>query len=76
MANMGMTQMPAPYPAYHQVPTIAFEDLMNAPGWDMPFTVPMEENAWVFDANTGYTGMSIPSPPSDGTWGSSPRGLQ
>jgi hypothetical protein len=74
VASVGMTQISPSYSQYNQGPTIAFPDLMNAPGWDLPFTIPMEDS-WVFDVSQGYQAMNMPSPPSDGTWGS-PGGLQ
>ena len=72
VASVGMTSIgSSPYSTgYSPVPTIAFPDLMNAPGWDMPFTIPMEDNAWMFDPAAGYQGMNMASPPSEHTWGS------
>ncbi|KAF2021112.1 hypothetical protein BU24DRAFT_446202 [Aaosphaeria arxii CBS 175.79] len=71
-ASMGLTPLStSPFSSsYSPVPSIAFPDLMSAPGWDMPFTIPMDDNAWVFDVTSGYQGMNMASPPSDGTWGS------
>ncbi|KAF2113637.1 hypothetical protein BDV96DRAFT_601122 [Lophiotrema nucula] len=69
MASTGMAPMTS-YSTYNSAPILAFPDLMAAPGWDMPFTIPMEDNAWVFDVPAGYQGMNVASPPSDGTWGS------
>lgn len=68
MASVGMTPI-STYTTYGSpVPTLAFPDLMNAPGWDMPFTIPMEDTAWLFDVNQGYAG-GMASPPSDpGSW--------
>jgi hypothetical protein len=71
---MGMTQMSSSYSHYNQIPIITFTDLMNAPGWDLPFTIPMEDS-WVFDVTQGYQAMDTPSPLTDGTWGS-PGDLQ
>jgi hypothetical protein len=69
---------PSPYAAdYGQIPTIAFPDLINAPGWDMPFGMPMEDNSWLMDIPTGYEGVGVGStnPPSEGSWsGTSPSG--
>jgi hypothetical protein len=75
LAGVGMTSMsPAQYTTgYSAIPTIAFGDLMTAPGWDMPFTIPMDDSAWMFDPTAGYPGVNMAnqaSPPSDGTWGS------
>ena len=75
VASVGMTQISSPYSNYHQNPPIAFPDLMNAPGWDSFTMLPLEENAWAFDVNSGYQGMNVPSPPAEGTW-SSPGALQ
>jgi hypothetical protein len=66
--------MSSSFPHYNQIPTIAFPDLMNAPGWDLPFTIPMEDS-WIFDVTQGYQPMNVPSPATNGTW-SSPDGLQ
>ncbi|KAH7135159.1 hypothetical protein B0J11DRAFT_547183 [Dendryphion nanum] len=71
--SIGMTPISsASYvPNYSPVPTIAFPDLMNAPGWDTLFTIPMEDTSWTFDASNGFQSLSMGgSPPSDGTWGS------
>lgn len=71
--SVGMAPMSsAPFVAnYSPVPALAFPDLMNAPGWDTLFTIPMEDSAWNFDTNNGFQGFNIGgSPPSDGTWGS------
>ncbi|KAF2649761.1 hypothetical protein K491DRAFT_610185 [Lophiostoma macrostomum CBS 122681] len=67
---------PIPYTAdYGQIPTIAFPELINAPGWDMPFTMPMEDNSWLADLSTGYEGVGTTNPPSEGLWsGTSPSG--
>ncbi|ORY01446.1 hypothetical protein BCR34DRAFT_98070 [Clohesyomyces aquaticus] len=35
--------------ASYAIPQIAFGDLMAAPGWDMPFVVPMEQDPWAWD---------------------------
>lgn len=70
VANVGMTSMsPSPYTTgYSPVPTIAFPDLMNAPGWELPFTIPMDDNTWMFDPSAGYQGMNMASPPSESNW--------
>ncbi|KAF2646938.1 hypothetical protein P280DRAFT_465076 [Massarina eburnea CBS 473.64] len=57
---------PAPMNAYSTYasspPSIAFPDLMNAPGWDALFAVPMEDTNWSM-MDLGVT------PPSDAGWG-------
>lgn len=74
--SVGMTPMSsAPFVTnYSPVPAIAFPDLMNAPGWDTMFTIPMEDTTWSFDPTTSngtFQGFGLgASPPSDGTWGS------
>ncbi|KAF2469562.1 uncharacterized protein BDR25DRAFT_288469 [Lindgomyces ingoldianus] len=70
--SAGMTSMSthAGYGAPTTVPQLAFIDLMAAPGWDMPFVVPMEQDPWAFDIPVQYQGSQMQSPPSDGQWGS------
>lgn len=74
VGSVGMTSIsPSPHAytsGYSPVPSIAFPDLMNAPGWDMPFAIPMEDTSWMFDPAAGYQGMNMASPPSDSNWGS------
>ncbi|KAF2685277.1 hypothetical protein K458DRAFT_417339 [Lentithecium fluviatile CBS 122367] len=67
-ATLGMAPM-STYGPYSPVPSIAFPDLMSAPGWDTLFTVPMEDISWMPDLNQGYNGMANVSPPgTDGSW--------
>lgn len=54
---------------YGDVPSIAFPDLMSAPGWDTLFAVPMEDMSWLADLGQGYGGMNAASSPSEGDWG-------
>lgn len=44
----------APYTTYGNLPTLPFPDLMNAPGWDMLFEIPMEDNNWLYDPIVAY----------------------
>lgn len=57
------------------VPMIAFPDLMNAPGWDMPFSFPMEDTSWMFDPAVGYQGMGMEGSAGEAQWGSSSSSL-
>lgn len=57
------------YSSYGTVPTIAFPDLMSAPGWDTLFSVPMEDTAWLMDVSQELDGMSATQ--SDLSWESS-----
>lgn len=66
--TMGMAPINS-YSSYSPIPTIAYDDLMSAPGWDTLFTVPMEDTAWLVDVSQGYNGMNMASPPSDPGWG-------
>jgi len=66
--SVGMVPMTS-YSTYGSVPSIAFPDLMNAPGWDTLFTVPMEDMSWLVDVTQGYNGMNVASSPSDPGWG-------
>lgn len=67
--SMGMVHMNS-YSGYHNVPAIAFPDLINAPGWDTMFTVPMEDMSWVLEMpQGGYSGVNSASSPSDNGWG-------
>ncbi|KAK7189033.1 hypothetical protein DPSP01_004141 [Paraphaeosphaeria sporulosa] len=54
---------------FGSVPSIAFPDLMSAPGWDTLFAVPMEDMSWLVDVSQGYGGMNAASSPSEGDWG-------
>ncbi|KAF2734371.1 hypothetical protein EJ04DRAFT_247692 [Polyplosphaeria fusca] len=56
MTSTGMANNGAPqYSTYHSpAPQIAFPDLMAAPGWESPFSIPMEQETWAFDANAEY----------------------
>lgn len=73
VSSVGMTPTQSHYTTgYTPAPMLAFPDLMNAPGWDMPFTIPMEDNSWMYDPAVGYPSVNMNSPPSDGTWGSPP----
>ncbi|KAF1962485.1 hypothetical protein CC80DRAFT_542800 [Byssothecium circinans] len=61
-------------------PSLAFPDLMSAPGWDALFAVPMEDTGWMIDVGQGYdvgtTGMDVGvTPTSDGSWGDGSRNL-
>lgn len=67
-AEVGMIPISS-YTMYGNVPSIAFPDLMNAPGWDSLFTVPMEDTSWLVDVSQGYAGMNQSNSPSDGSWG-------
>jgi hypothetical protein len=78
LASVGMTTLsPSQYVAstgYAPVPSIAFPDLMTAPGWDNLFDIPMMDSEWVWANPTQplpQTGLAT-SPTSDGTWRSSP----
>ena len=70
IGTVGMAPMSS-YQQYSPAPTIAFADLMNANGWDNMFTIPMEQDAMIFDVSQGY-GLGMASPPSDtlSTWDS------
>ncbi|KAF1969816.1 hypothetical protein BU23DRAFT_652168 [Bimuria novae-zelandiae CBS 107.79] len=66
--NVGIIPMGS-YATHDNVPQIAFPDLMSAPGWDAPFTVPMEDMSWLVDVSQGYGGMNQTSSPSENGWG-------
>lgn len=71
MATVGMLPM-STYQSYSPVPSIAYLDLINAKGWDNMFTIPMEQDALIFDVSQGY-GLGMASPPSDASsWESPP----
>jgi hypothetical protein len=69
-AALGMIPMSTYGAAYSSAPTIAFPDLMSAPGWDTLFAVPMEDTSWYLDVNQAYsgTGTSSSPPSTDGGW--------
>jgi hypothetical protein len=68
LSAVGMTPMSS-YSSYSPVPSVAYPDLMSAPGWDNMFTIPMESDA-IFDVSQGY-GLGMASPPSEASWDSS-----
>lgn len=55
-SSMGTASLSsAPYTiAYGNMPMLAFPDLMNAPGWDMLFDVPMENSDWFYDPTAAF----------------------
>ncbi|KAF2871237.1 hypothetical protein BDV95DRAFT_57697 [Massariosphaeria phaeospora] len=59
-----------PYQSYSPMPAIAFPDLMNAPGWDTMFDIPMLDDPFLFDLPVSYNGSNMTSPPSEGAWDS------
>lgn len=63
MATVGMLAMNT-FQSYSPAPSIAYPDLINAQGWDNMFTIPMEQDAMIFDVSLGY-GLGMASPPSD-----------
>lgn len=67
-ASAGMLPMNT-YSTYNNVPSIAFPDLMNAPGWDTLYAVPMEDMSWLVDISQGYGGINQTSSPSESGWG-------
>ncbi|KAL5117367.1 hypothetical protein ACEQ8H_004683 [Pleosporales sp. CAS-2024a] len=67
LSTVGMTTI-GTYSTYSPVPTVAYLDLMSAPGWDNMFTIPMENEA-IFDVSQGY-GLGMASPPSEASWDS------
>jgi hypothetical protein len=68
VSAVGMAPM-STYSSYSPVPSVAYPDLMSAPGWDNMFTIPMETEA-IFDISQGY-GLGMASPPSEASWDSS-----
>ncbi|KAH3961444.1 hypothetical protein HBH52_230290 [Parastagonospora nodorum] len=68
VSAVGMAPM-STYSSYSPVPSVAYPDLMSAPGWDNMFTIPMENEA-IFDVSQGY-GLGMASPPSEASWDSS-----
>jgi len=75
-AALGMMPM-STYGTYSPVPSIAFPDLMSAPGWDTLFAVPMEDTSWYIDVNQTYSGTATgtASPPSTDSGWRDPGGL-
>lgn len=66
--ELGMMPVDA-YSTYGDAPWMAIPDLMNAPGWDSPFAIPMEDMSWLVDPSQGYRGMNQASSPSENSWG-------
>jgi hypothetical protein len=80
LASVNMTTLSPPQynttTGYTPVPTIAFPDLMTAPGWDNLYDIPMMDSEWMYSAAPGMPQMNLgASPASDITWGSSPATL-
>lgn len=69
LPDVGMLPLELYTSSYGDVPSIALPDLMDAPGWDMLFAVPMEDMSWLVDVSQGYMDMNAMSSPSEGDWG-------
>ena len=66
--DIGMAPLDS-YATYDDALPMAVPDLMNAPGWDSLFSIPMEDMSWLVDPSQGYRGMNQASSPSENSWG-------